>query len=401
MVIKLKYIISIQLLITAALFSQSDSIKSKNQELTEIKNEISQLEKELKSKTKEEKESLRSLENINRQNLLLNKLINNLVSEEKAVSSSISETEAQIQTIENRISILKEKYSKYVVWIYKNRGLSILRFLFDTKSFNQTLKRYRYLAFISEENKKTLAALNAGKEELSSLKVKLEKERDQKESLVAQKLNEQTNLKEKESEKKDLVKTLKRDQKLIAEEIAAKRRAEIVIKNIITRLIEEDRIRKAKEIESKGSSLTKFPVYNYSSLANFAQLKGILNWPVKEGKIVRKFGENKNLRLNTVTLNYGIDIEVGDEQNVVSVAEGIVSAIDFIPGYGSIVIVTHRDEFRTVYGHLSNISIKEGEKLTTGKIIGSVNESLEGHILHFEIWNERNYQNPEVWLARK
>jgi len=355
----------------------------------------------LKSKTKEEKESLRSLENINRQNLLLNKLINNLVSEEKAVSSSISETEAQIQTIENRISILKEKYSKYVVWIYKNRGLSILRFLFDTKSFNQTLKRYRYLAFISEENKKTLAALNAGKEELSSLKVKLEKERDQKESLVAQKLNEQTNLKEKESEKKDLVKTLKRDQKLIAEEIAAKRRAEIVIKNIITRLIEEDRIRKAKEIESKGSSLTKFPVYNYSSLANFAQLKGILNWPVKEGKIVRKFGENKNLRLNTVTLNYGIDIEVGDEQNVVSVAEGIVSAIDFIPGYGSIVIVTHRDEFRTVYGHLSNISIKEGEKLTTGKIIGSVNESLEGHILHFEIWNERNYQNPEVWLARK
>jgi septal ring factor EnvC (AmiA/AmiB activator) len=401
MVNKVKYIISIHLIVTIVLFSQSDSIKSKNQELTEIKKEISQLEKELKSKTKEEKESLRSIENINRQNLLLNKLINNLISEEKEVSSSIAETEAQIQTIENRISILKDKYSRYVVWVYKNRGLSILRFLFDTKSFNQTLKRYRYLTFISEENKKTLAALNNSKEELSLLKDKLEKERDQKESLVSQKLNEQTNLKEKESEKKDLIKTLKRDQKLIAEEIAAKRRAEIIIKNIITRLIEEDRIRKAKEIENKGSALTKFPVYNYSSLANFSQLKGILNWPVKEGKIVRKFGENKNVRLNTVTLNYGIDIEVGDEQNVVSVAEGIVSAIDFIPGYGSIVIVTHRDEFRTVYGHLSNISIKEGEKLTTGKVIGSVNESLEGHILHFEIWNERNYQNPEVWLARK
>jgi len=45
MVIKLKYYISIQLLITAVLFSQGDSIKSKNQELTEIKNEISSLKK--------------------------------------------------------------------------------------------------------------------------------------------------------------------------------------------------------------------------------------------------------------------------------------------------------------------------------------------------------------------
>ena len=89
------------------------------------------------------------------------------------------------------------------------------------------------------------------------------------------------------------------------------------------------------------------------------------------------------------------------EQNVLSVAEGIVSAIDWIPGYGSIVIVTHRDDYRTVYGHVANINVKEGEKVKGGSAIGKVNESLEGKILHFEIWNERNYQNPEIWLARK
>ncbi|MCL6097520.1 MAG: M23 family metallopeptidase, partial [Bacteroidetes bacterium] len=73
----------------------------------------------------------------------------------------------------------------------------------------------------------------------------------------------------------------------------------------------------------------------------------------------------------------------------------------WIPGYGSVVIITHRDEYRTVYGHVANISVKEGERIKAGNPIGSVNESLEGNILHFEIWSERNYQNPDVWLARK
>ena len=82
-------------------------------------------------------------------------------------------------------------------------------------------------------------------------------------------------------------------------------------------------------------------------------------------------------------------------------AEGIVSAIDWVPGYGSVLIVTHRDEYRTVYGHVTDLKVREGDKVTPGKILGSVNESLEGKILHFEIWNERNYQNPEQWLARK
>ena len=126
-----------------------------------------------------------------------------------------------------------------------------------------------------------------------------------------------------------------------------------------------------------------------------------MGWPVREGRIVRKFGENKNERLNTVTLNYGIDIGVNASQNVLVVAEGIVSAIDWIPGYGSIVIVTHRDDYRTVYGHVTGISVKEGQRINAGTTIGRVNESLEGNIVHFEIWNERNYQNPEIWLSRR
>lgn len=383
------------------MLAQADSIKQKNLELINIKNEITRLESELKNKTKREKESLQTLENINKQKLLLSKLINNLIAEEKNKSKEIDETTKLISAVEERIKFLKEKYSNYIVFVYKNRGLSVFRFLLNTDSFNRTIKRYRYLRYISNQNRKTLDQLNESKQELALLVQQLEKERAEKEALVVQKQTEQILLSEKEKERKELIATLRKDQKMIAAEIESKRQAEILIKNIIARLIEEERIRKAKLLEKKPGEKISVPTYNYSSFQDFAELKGIMTWPVNEGKIVRKFGENKNERLKTVTLNYGIDIAVKGDQKVYAVAEGIVSAIDWIPGYGSIVIITHRDEFRTVYGHITNISVREGDKVSAGTVIGNVNESLEGNILHFEIWNERNYQNPEVWLVKR
>jgi len=403
-----KYIFVFFFIIVALLHGQTtDTIRLKNQELDKIKRDISALESVLQTKTRKERESLKALENINRQNLLLNKLVNILLAEEKGKGEAIGQTENEITKVENRTDELKEKFARYIVWVYKNRGLSMWRFILDADSFNQAIKRYRYLRYISEQNKKTLNQLSTSKFLLSQLRNNLEGERSEKKRLAKQKMNEQENLHKKESEKKELLSILKRDQKLITEEIGLKRRAENTIKNLIAKLIEVDRERRAKmrehKVTDKNSLAYKknIQLFDYSAFENFAELRGRLGWPIREGKIVRMFGENKNERLNTVTLNYGIDIAVKGEQNVLSVAEGVVSAIDWIPGYGSIVIITHRDEFRTVYGHVSGITVKEGEKVKGGNPIGKVNESLEGNILHFEIWNERNYQNPEIWLARK
>jgi septal ring factor EnvC (AmiA/AmiB activator) len=131
----------------------------------------------------------------------------------------------------------------------------------------------------------------------------------------------------------------------------------------------------------------------------FAQMRGRLAWPLS-GKIVRRFGENRNAKLNTVTINNGIDISSQPRQKVSAVAEGVVSTVNYLPGYGSVLIISHKDKFRTVYGHLGEIYVKDGARVSKGTVIGKVSESLEGNILHFELWNERKIQNPESWLRR-
>lgn len=396
------YIVVLFLIFAAQLLPQSnDSISQRNAELNRVKNEINELENELKNKTSKERETLAALENLNRQKLLINKLINSYRNEEQSKSIEIARTETQISKVEEKISQLKKSYSNYVVWLYKNRGFSSLRFILDADSYSQAIMRYKYFELITDKNKKTLSQLTSNKNELFLLKEKLVGEKSEKEKLVNQKMSEQDILTSKESERKEIINALKSDKKLIAEEIESKRKAEIVIKNIIAKLVDEERLRKSRLKEKRTTDNKLAASYNYENLTDFAQLKGKLGWPVSSGKVIRKFGENKNERLKTVTLNYGIDLEVKQGIDVKAVAEGIVSAIDWIPGYGSVLIVTHRDEYRTVYGHVSDIKVSEGQKVAPGMIIANVNESLEGNILHFEIWSERNYQNPELWLAKK
>ncbi|MCK9279452.1 MAG: peptidoglycan DD-metalloendopeptidase family protein [Melioribacteraceae bacterium] len=388
---------------SASLFAQSkDSVAVKNKELSQLRNDIVSLERELRSISSKEKESLNALQKISQQNLLLNKVINNLINEEKLKLNDIKGIENQIGIIEKRISLMREKYSNYLVWVYKNLGTSPFKYLLSSSSLNQAIMRIRYLQFISESNEKTIESLKTNRRELASLKSKLHTEYNDKEILVNQKRLEQGMLTEKEKDRRELISKMKKNQVIITEEIDEKRKAEIEIKNLITRLIEKERERKSKLLEKKAEGKPVIDYnYNYANLAEFGQLKGRLIWPIRDGKIVRKFGENRNERLNTVTLNYGIDINVKGDDYIYNVGEGIVSVIDYIPGFGTVLIITHKNEYRTVYGHIKDIKVREGDRVKGGDILGSISESLEGKILHFEIWNERNYQNPEVWLVRR
>ncbi|HEX2984891.1 MAG TPA: hypothetical protein VHO28_15225, partial [Ignavibacteriales bacterium] len=113
-------------LITLLLFSplvilpqQGEDIKSKRTELSSLKDEIDRLEKEISAQSRQEKESIQSIEKYNKQNLLLNKLINKYRSEERAKTAQIASLEKDLDEIQKEADGLKESYSKYVVYVYK------------------------------------------------------------------------------------------------------------------------------------------------------------------------------------------------------------------------------------------------------------------------------------------
>jgi septal ring factor EnvC (AmiA/AmiB activator) len=343
----------------------------------------------------------------------LNKLIAKLRSEEKIKQNEISENQLSINELEKQIEVLQKNYSKYVVAVYKYSKMDELAGIFDSESLQQAMVRIKYLQSFSERRQNDLEKFEESKEELMALKLKLEKEMKEKRVLTVEKRKEETGLKERLAGRQKVLKKIKNNKTELKKELNAKRNSEAQIQNLISKLVEEaERKRKEDELArfNKGSGgktnsdNISSPGYDIDlstgSFESFASLRGRLNWPV-HGKIIKKFGENRNTKLNTVTLNYGVDIKSSGDLNVKSVAEGVISAIDYISGYGSVIIVSHKEDYRTVYSHLSEIYVNEGDKVKTGGLIAKVGESLEGYILHFEIWNSRVNQNPEQWFAKR
>lgn len=395
-------------------FSQTQQLDSKQEELSKVKEEITNLEKELQQRNKKEKESTEAFENIGRQSFLMTKLISTLMREENQKQSEIDLQAENIKSIENEIKILQNNYSKYVVANYKYGTYTEWESVFDAASVQQAILRVEYLKRFSKKRENDLNRLNDNKRNLITAKEKLLKEIELKKILTKEKIAEEKVLKEKLNERKKILTALKKDKKKLTSRINEKRKAEKQIKNLITKLVEEAEQRR-KETELKENEklvladkkpikeITQ-PEYNVDlstiKFSSFAELKGKLNWPVSKGKIVGKFGENRNKSLNTVTVNYGVDIKAAGDLGVKNVAEGVVSAIDWIPGYGTVIIISHKGDYRTVYGRVSEVYVNEGDKIKTGSLLAKVGESLDGNLLHFEIWNSRQNVNPELWLKK-
>jgi murein DD-endopeptidase MepM/ murein hydrolase activator NlpD len=54
-----------------------------------------------------------------------------------------------------------------------------------------------------------------------------------------------------------------------------------------------------------------------------------------------------------------------------------------------------------VYAHLADILVVEGQGIKEGDVIGESGESIDGPRIHFEIWKDREKQDPEHWLSRQ
>lgn len=410
MVVKPKYLLLFFLFVSIS-FPQTEDIQKRESELTTIKSEIKNLENELSDKTAKEKKSFETVENLNRQSYLINKVLADLRSEIQSKENEITRIENNILSIEAEIKTLKENYAKYVVAVYKKGHYNELESLINSESLQQALMRNYYLQAFSKQRKKDLTKLENKKDELSDNKLLLEKEKKEKLVLVNNKDDEKKDLDEKLKQKRSVLNSIKKNKQELNKLLIAKKESQKKVENIIARLIEEEEKRKEQLASLKTSSEQRNKIQNEdtgfdydlntSSFSSFAGQKGRMIWPLHKGKVIRKFGENKNQLLKTVTLNYGIDIRADKDKNVRCVGEGVIAALDWLPGYGNVVIVSHKDGYRTVYGHLSEIFVKEGDKVKSGSVLAVVDEGLDGYVLHFELWQGRDKQNPEPWLGKK
>ena len=400
-----------------AIGQRSDrEIKQRENELQKLRNDIQAYEKKYNESEKKEKVTLERLDDLEHNSILIRKLIQKLREDESSLTVEIDTAKTAIANLEKQLQFLKSHYANYVRSVYKNGRVYDVELIFSSKSINQLSIRIQYLKKFSEQRAKDLQGISENKNSLEQKNAQLQTKLQSERQLLSEKTREEGNLKRTFSKRQIMLKKIRKNKQAYRKELVRKIEASKKIESLIAELIEKERIRKEREEAEKRERLaaearerelnkkvalpTPQPIEIKSTLA-FEQRRGKLRWPVAHGTVQAPFGNQTHPVLKTITQNTGIDIATPSGSDVYAVADGEVAVLSFIPGFGNVLILNHNNGFRTVYAHLSDVMVSESQHVSEGTIIAKSGDTVAGAILHFEIWKEREKQNPEWWLVNR
>ena len=118
-------------------------------------------------------------------------------------------------------------------------------------------------------------------------------------------------------------------------------------------------------------------------------------YPLNTQIITSYFG---NRRINyAIRFHDGVDFSARVGETVMAAMDGIVTIAVFHRQHGNYIVISHSNGYRTLYSHLSLISVKEGDIVKKGQKIGESGNTgnSTGPHLHFSIYDpENNAINP-------
>ena len=370
-----------------------DEIGKRQAELESIRKEIRLSEGRITEVSKNEKATLELLDAYDRKSALVRRLIGGIRMEEQRLQQKIDSMKAEMDVLESRLHALKDHYARYVSSVYRAGSFNDVELLLTARSVNQAFVRSEYLSRFVDQRKIDANNIKEKKTEVETLQFSLAGSLTEQRRLLAEKGAEENRLASLTTDRQTVLKKIRKDKKSLQKEIERKRKAARELESAIAELVEAERLRK----ESARGVLPQPPPIE----GGFKGRRGRLRWPVGVGSVVARFGNQTHPTLKTVTENPGIDIAVKPGTPVVAVANARVARIWWLVSYGNLVILDHGDGYRTIYAHLSDITVTEGQSVEEGATIATSGETLDGSRLHFEIWKDREKQNPEQWLARR
>ena len=372
------------------------------QNLTQSQNRKAQLEKELAQLDRQIKENaslssnaMNELTLVRRRIEARKELIDESDREIAGIDRNIRATQKSIDSLQVKLDTMTFYYERLVKNAYKNRDARIwYMHILAAENLGQGLRRYSFLRSLSQQMNVQAEKILESKAELDSKKTQLQGLRAQAALVRSQQQEEMNKLREEEKTSKSLVDRLQRDKRKYQRDIETKRKEVEKLNKEIQRLIAESMGTSTK----KGSTTAKKKVeVDYTLSKKFSENKGKLPWPV-DGPVVERFGVHYHPVYTQLKLppNDGITISVDNGTQVKCVFDGVVKNVIVMQGYNKCVLVQHGEYF-TFYCKLGDVSVKAGDKVKTGQVLGTI-EPLGGvSQLHFQIW-KTNPVDPMPWL---
>lgn len=387
---------------------------------SDLKNRISNVQKEQEQKNVEKKEKEKELAKVEQELKQLDAEIKKIDQEVAKTNQEIREKRTEIEKLRDQIEALQEEIAVLEARIaerdklLKDRARSMyqsggsvdyLEVLFGAKSFGDFLDRVNALTVIAQqdrtiieahiadqteleeakkEEEEKLSSLEVHLEELETLMANLEDQRAQKDTLIAKLEEKEIDLYSDIDKLENESDILKSQEAALQNELAAYERQQMQVAN-------------QGQTPSRGGGSSY--VHSKPAITNAGFMRPAT------GSITSGFGPRS---FSGGRMHYGVDIGKNGRSGdvpVVAVQDGTVVNAQYMNGYGNTVIIAHYVDgqlITTLYAHLESSSVSSGQRVSKGQtigIMGNTGRSFGAH-LHFEVheggWNgaKSNAVNP-------
>lgn len=373
-----------------ALRAQRDAITARREEKQAVVQEL----KDEKAGILEQKRALDERNTYTLMQIDLNneeiRLYDEMISEkETELLDAQALEEEQLQRYRTRVRAMEENGTlNYLALILRSNNLGEMLTAID--DIGEIMQKDRELedAYIrARENTEEVKAeyleyraeINARQDELREEQKKLEAEIEEAAELL---LEVQKNLDEHQAEYEEIMAEEDATEAALAR-LVAQLEAERAAAEAARRA--EEAARRASEAGSSGkvgSGVFMFPVASYVYISS-------------------RFGERVHPITGELKHHNGIDIASNMGTTVYAADGGTVVLAEWYGGYGNCIMIDHGNGYKTLYGHLSSMSVSEGQSVNKGDVIGAVGSTgnSTGPHLHFEVYKGDSRIDPEQFYS--
>lgn len=368
-------------------------IRTGRERLNEIRRQRQELESELQRLRSGARSVSTELQNLDRQRTATSRLVSELDRQISGLSTQLDSISFDLILAEDALAERQAVLDRRIVDIYKRGPLWAFEVLLAAESFGDLVSRYKYLYLVSRQDRSMVEEIDvlrdriAGqRSELLAVRHQVASQRDERDS----ELQEYVNL---ERDRQQTLQRLQQTQRRTASEIASLLSDEETLNTAIA-----DLERRRRAAVSSGPA---------EATISDADL-GRLEWPVEGGRIVYEFGR-EGFRDGTAIRHQGVGIGVPVGTEVHAVRGGEVRSITPVGTFGPQVWIYHGAGFWTGYLYLSRVTVRTGQQVGEGEVIGQSGGANSDDGPHIQFQIRRTPANaptpiavdPLNWLRRR
>jgi septal ring factor EnvC (AmiA/AmiB activator) len=349
---------------------------SDEERLHRVQERRAALEDELRRLRGEEKSLLGEVEQLEVELRLRTEELSEIRLTLRRTRAELDATVERVAVLEERLAAARPALAAHARALYKLGELSYARLLLSVDRPSDFFRGYRFVTTLARRDRERVAAFRSDLAEVNEQRAVLEKRTAESIELRGRLAATRRRLDAQRKRKTELLMSIVEQKETHVAYVEELAEAE-------SRLVEM--------LNGLGGEPVAVPV---------AAFKGSLPWPV-EGQVRSGFGRRKHPRFDTYTVHNGIEIASPPDAEVHAVHDGTVVFARRFLGYGLMVILDHGGKHHSLYAHLAELRVEEGQRLGAGDVVGlSGQGGLEEPGVYFEMRHRGRPEDPLDWLRR-